>query len=262
MSRRPVSWGDAPISVKDLWPHVSCVPRAALFLSPRSGPSDTRTRLLSAHTVHVATNLSRGLVYLPSLQPSCSKFELKTCCLAQGSLDLQALESTLEKGVQGRPWTSTLTEPVQLETYFKNGNEVPGGSSQAHARRRACLQSRSPRVNGVPILEHEGLQDQGTFAALKRRRRGHVIATGRLLSALHGAEWHRGTAPPGWPAPSSARCLKLLDVFVFLRKVANDFVLTKQVTKNTPTKNHRLCPVEFIVVCVAVVTTTRSSSEC
>ena len=40
---------------------------------------------------------------------------------------LLALEITPEKGVQGRLWTSTLTEPVKLPTYFKSGNEVPGG---------------------------------------------------------------------------------------------------------------------------------------
>ena len=67
-----------------------------------------------------------------------------------------------------------LTEPLQLLTCFKNGNAVPGGSSQAHASRWACPQSRSPRVNGVPILVPKGLQDQATFAALKRRRPGHM----------------------------------------------------------------------------------------
>ena len=65
---------------------------------------------------------------------------------------------------------STLTEPLQLLTYFENGNAVPWGSSQAHARHWACPQSRSPRVNGVPILDPKHLQDQATFAALKRRR--------------------------------------------------------------------------------------------
>ena len=65
---------------------------------------------------------------------------------------LLALETTAEKGAQGRLWTSTLTEPLQLLTYFKNGNAVSRGSSQAHARCLACPQSRSPRVNGAPIL--------------------------------------------------------------------------------------------------------------
>ena len=55
---------------------VTDVLRAALLLSLRLGPPDTRTRLPSAHTVHEATFLPRGLVYLPSLQPSCSNFEL------------------------------------------------------------------------------------------------------------------------------------------------------------------------------------------
>ena len=60
---------------------------------------------------------------------------------------LLALETTAEKGAQGRLWTSTLAEPLQLLTYFKNGNAVSSGSSQAHARCWACPQSRSPRVN-------------------------------------------------------------------------------------------------------------------
>ena len=62
---------------------------------------------------------------------------------------LLALETTAEKGAQGRLWTSTLTEPLQLLTYFKNGNAVSRGSAQARARRWACPQSRSPRVNGA-----------------------------------------------------------------------------------------------------------------
>ena len=65
---------------------------------------------------------------------------------------LQTLNSTRAQASKGRLWTSTLTEPVKLATYFKNGNEVAGGSSQAHARCWACPQSRSPRVNGVQIL--------------------------------------------------------------------------------------------------------------
>jgi hypothetical protein len=65
---------------------------------------------------------------------------------------LLALNSTRGQACKGRLCTSTLTEPLHLLTYFKNGNAVPGGSCQAHARRWACLQSRSPCVNGVPIL--------------------------------------------------------------------------------------------------------------
>ena len=69
--------------------------------------------------------------------------------------------------MQWRLWTYTLREPVKPQTLFKNGNEVPGGSYQAHARRQACLQSRSLHINGVLMLEHEGLQDQGAFACLE-----------------------------------------------------------------------------------------------
>ena len=42
LSMRPASRRDAPIPAKEKWPHVPCVPRAALFLSPRSGPPNTR----------------------------------------------------------------------------------------------------------------------------------------------------------------------------------------------------------------------------
>ena len=65
---------------------------------------------------------------------------------------LQTLNSTRAQASKGRLCTSTLTEPVKLATYFKNGNEVAGGSSQAHARCLSCAQSRSLRVNGAPIL--------------------------------------------------------------------------------------------------------------
>ena len=40
---------------------------------------------------------------------------------------LLALETTAEKGTQGRLWMSTLTEPLQLLTYFKSRNVVLGG---------------------------------------------------------------------------------------------------------------------------------------
>ena len=62
---------------------------------------------------------------------------------------LQTLNSTRAQASKGRLCTSTLTEPVQLATYFKNGNEVAGGPAQARARRWACPQSRSPHVNGA-----------------------------------------------------------------------------------------------------------------
>ena len=62
---------------------------------------------------------------------------------------LQTLNSTRAQAYKGRLCTSTLTEPVKLATYFKNGNAVTGGSAQARARRWACPQSRSPHVNGA-----------------------------------------------------------------------------------------------------------------
>ena len=62
---------------------------------------------------------------------------------------LQTLNSTRAQACKGRLCTSTLTEPVQLATYFKNGNAVTKGSAQARARRWACPQSRSPHVNGA-----------------------------------------------------------------------------------------------------------------
>ena len=62
---------------------------------------------------------------------------------------LQTLNSTRAQASKGRLCTSTLTETLQLATYFKNGNAVTGGSAQARARRWACPQSRSPHVNGA-----------------------------------------------------------------------------------------------------------------
>ena len=72
-------------------------------------------------------------------------------------------------------------------------------------------------------------------------------------SAWFGVGRHAGTPLAG--------CSELLDVTVFRRKVAADF-LAKQVTKNTPTTNRRLCPIKFCAVRVALVTTTRGYSEC
>ena len=63
----------------------------------------------------------------------------------------QALESTPEKGAHGRPWTSTLTEPVQLEPYSKNWKGVSEGSSQVHACRWAGPQCGSLCVNGADL---------------------------------------------------------------------------------------------------------------
>ena len=128
---------------------------------------------------------------------------------------LLALESTRREAYKGTLCTATLTKPLQLESYFKNGNAVPGWSSQPHAHRRACPESRSPRVEGVPILVPKDLQDQVTFAALKRRWPGHAAATARLSSVWFGVARHRGTAPPRWPAPSSVGCSELSDVTVF-----------------------------------------------
>ena len=82
--------------------------------------------------------------------------------------------------------------------------------------------SRSPRVNGVPILEREGLQDRGTIAALKRRRPGHATATVTIISAWLGVGRHRGTAPPGLPSTSAhAQCSEpVADVTLFRRNKA------------------------------------------
>ena len=82
---------------------------------------------------------------------------------------LLALENTCREVCRGMICISTLTEPVQLLTHFKNWNAVPGGSSQPHTHCWACPESRSLHVNGVLILELKDLQpeDQVTFAALK-----------------------------------------------------------------------------------------------
>ena len=66
---------------------------------------------------------------------------------------LQALNSTHgnSKSICGRLWKSTLTEPVKLESYFENANEVSEGSSGAHACCRAGLQGRNPRIHGADL---------------------------------------------------------------------------------------------------------------
>ena len=93
--------------------------------------------------------------YRAGVSPQSTALTLKIWAqyvLSSPRQPLQTLNSTREQASKGRPCTSTLTETLQLATYFKNGNEVAGGSSQAHARCLACPQSRSPRVNGAPIL--------------------------------------------------------------------------------------------------------------
>ena len=97
-------------------------------------------------------------------------------------------------------------------------------------------------------------QDRGTIAALKRRRPGHATATAQLLSVWFGVGRQRGTAPPGCPARFSARLSELQDATLFRRKAADSH-------QKYTTKNRRLCPVDFFAV-RALVTTTRSSSEC
>ena len=76
---------------------------------------------------------------------------------------LQALESTPEKGVQGRLWTSTLTEPVKLQIYFKSRNEVLGGLlSLTHIAGHVC------RAGARASMVCRSLsRTRGTFAALK-----------------------------------------------------------------------------------------------
>ena len=56
---------------------------------------------------------------------------------------LLALETTAEKGAQGRLWTSTLTEPLQLLTY----REAPGTSTLKSRPSAGVL-----RVASVPAL--------------------------------------------------------------------------------------------------------------
>ena len=64
---------------------------------------------------------------------------------------LLALNSTCAQACKGRLWTSTLTEPVQLESYSKNWNGVSEGSCRAHACRRAGPQCRGLHVNGADL---------------------------------------------------------------------------------------------------------------
>ena len=198
---RPVSRRDAPASLKEVWPHVPRVPGAALSLSPRWGPPGTSTRLLSAHTVrvHVATFLSRGPVYLTSLQPSCAKIELNMFRVAWGSLwrlskalqrkrTIGTLASSSSLRGSLHPWDgqggsgnrSALTEPVSGTTPFENSIGAAGGSSQA--RLCCCVKRRAKTGASVaPCFGHVGPAGRGNGPILKMTT--HVMATVGLLSA-------------------------------------------------------------------------------
>ena len=90
--------------------------------------------------------------YRAGVSPQSTALTLKIWAqyvLSSPRQPLQTLNSTRAQASKGRLCTSTLTETLQLATYFKNGNAVTGGSAQARARRWACPQSRSPHVNGA-----------------------------------------------------------------------------------------------------------------
>ena len=108
----------------------------------------------------------------------------------------QTLNSTHGQACKGMLCTSTLTEPVKLATYFKNGNEVAGWSAQAHARRWACPQRRSPRVNGADFGAEEDLQpwnNRSLETTTARARHGHgdnnfcVVTVGCRTALWYGA---------------------------------------------------------------------------
>ena len=108
---------------------------------------------------------------------------------------------------------------------------VEAEGDRASEEQHSYPQSRSPRVNCVPISVPKDLQDQATFTALKQRRRRHATATARRLSAWLGVGRHHGTAPPGWPALFPARCPELQDATLFRRKAAGSH--QKYTTKNS-----------------------------
>ena len=83
---------------------------------------------------------------------------------------LQTLNSTRAQASKGRLCTSTLTEPVQLATYFKNGNAVTGGVCSGSRTSLGMPAEQEPARQWCADLGSRGLQDQATFTALKRRR--------------------------------------------------------------------------------------------
>ena len=84
---------------------------------------------------------------------------------------LQTLNSTRAQASKGRLCTSTLTEPVKLAIYFKNGNEVAAWGVFSGSRTLFGMPAeQEPARQSCADLGSRGLQDQATFTALKRRR--------------------------------------------------------------------------------------------
>ena len=164
---------------------------------------------------------------------------------------LLALNSTRGQACKGRLWTSTLTEPVQLESYSENWNgSLKGLVRLTHVAGQ--VRSAGAHTSMVPILEPKDLQDRGTIAALKRRRPGHVTATARLLSVWFGVKQHRGTAPPGLPS-TLCRCSELVaNVTPFRRNKSPK--INQQIPSTAPSN--------FVRSVLPFVSTTRGSSEC
>ena len=152
---------------------------------------------------------------------------------------LQTLNSTRAQACKGRLCTSTLTEPVQLATYFKNGNAVAGGSSQAHARRWACPQSRSPRVNGGRSW-FEGPAGPGDVRSLEtttvRARYGHGD-NNFCVVGCRTTPWYGAAGIAQHPSLHDARNSRLRPCF------AEKLHL---VTKNKPTNPVDCAPSNFV----------------
>ena len=148
---------------------------------------------------------------------------------------LQTLNSTRAQASKGRLCTSTLTEPVKLATYFKNGNAVPGGSAQARARCLACPQSRSPHVNGADFGADGPAgpwNNRSLETTTARARHGHGD-NNFCVVGCRTTPWYGAAGMPSTLPCTNARNSRLRPCF------AEKLHL---VTKNKPTNPCRLVP--------------------
>ena len=121
--------------------------------------------------------------------------------------------------MEERLWKSGLTEPVQPGPHCKNGNNAVEGSTQDHTCHQACLQSRSPHVNGVLMLDLKHLQDRpGDVHSLETTmvRAHHSYSENNFcVVGCWTALWY-GAAGIAWYPLHNAQCSELVaDVTLF-----------------------------------------------
>ena len=108
----------------------------------------------------------------------------------------------------------------------------------------------------MPILVPKDLQDQGDVHSFKTTTAGARYGNGGNSFCVAGCRttpWYGVARMASTLRCMNARNSRLRPCFAEKAQI---------VTKKYTTTNRRLCPVEFFAVCVALVTTTRGSSQC